>query len=201
MALHVLKGDDAHLVERQLDSAEVYQGDFLRVLKDHVALPDGRSASREFIRHPGAVMVVPLLEDGRLLMERQFRYPLGRVMLEFPAGKLDAGEHPLACGQRELAEETGYRASEWAYAGVLHNAIAYSTEGIEIFFARGLRAGPAQLDEGEFLELLLLSPEALDAACAAGEVTDAKTLIGLHWLQRWQAGAWPLKWQTLDVGG
>jgi ADP-ribose pyrophosphatase len=188
------------LTETHLDGVCVYEGHFLDVRRDRVRLPDGSESAREYIVHPGAVMVVPLLDDGRLLMERQFRYPVGRVMVEFPAGKLDAGEDPLVCAQRELREETGYVATEWAHAGVLHNAIAYSTEGIEIFFARGLRAGPAQLDEGEFLELLLMSPADLDAACAAGEVTDAKTLIGLQWLQRWQAGAWPLTWQTPDVG-
>lgn len=188
------KTDDAHLVERQLDSTEVYQGHFLRVLKDRVALPDGTASSREFIRHPGAVMVVPLLDDGRLLMERQYRYPMGRVMLEFPAGKLDAGEHPLACGQRELTEETGYTAAEWACAGVLHNAIAYSDEGIHIYFARGLRQGVQQLDAGEFLELVMHTPDELDQLAARGELTDAKTLIGLLWLQRWQQGAWPLTW-------
>ncbi len=91
--------------------------------------------------HPGAVMVVPLLDDGRLVMERQYRYPMARVLLEFPAGKIDPGESPFACALRELAEETGYRAREWARAGVLHNAVAYSTEGIEIWFARGLSAG------------------------------------------------------------
>lgn len=189
------KTDDAHLVERQLDSAEVYQGHFLRVLKDRVALPDGSTSSREFIRHPGAVMVVPLLDDGRLLMERQFRYPMGRVMLEFPAGKLDAGEDPLACGQRELTEETGYTAAEWAYAGVLHNAIAYSDEGIHIYFARGLVQGPQRLDDGEFLELVVHTPAELDALAAQGELTDAKSLIGLLWLHRWQQGAWPLDWR------
>lgn len=195
MARTVHKTDDAHLVERQLDSAEVYQGHFLRVLKDRVALPDGSTSSREFIRHPGAVMVVPLLDDGRLLMERQFRYPMGRVMLEFPAGKLDAGEDPLACGQRELTEETGYTAAEWAYAGVLHNAIAYSDEGIHIYFARGLVQGPQRLDDGEFLELVAHTPAELDALAARGELTDAKSLIGLLWLQRWQQGAWPLAWR------
>jgi ADP-ribose pyrophosphatase len=191
----VAKTDDAHLIERQLDSAEVYQGHFLRVLKDRVALPDGRTSTREFIRHPGAVMVVPLLDDGRLLMERQYRYPMGRVMLEFPAGKLDAGEDPLACGKRELTEETGYTAAEWAYAGVLHNAIAYSDEGIHIYFARGLTQGAQQLDEGEFLELVTRTPAELDELAARGELTDAKSLIGLLWLQRWQQGAWPLDWQ------
>jgi ADP-ribose pyrophosphatase len=119
-------------------------------------------------------------------------------MLEFPAGKLDAGEDPWACAQRELREETGYTARQWAQAGVLHNAIAYSTEGIAIFFARGLVAGERQLDAGEFLELTTMSPSALDAACAVGDVTDAKTLIGLLWWQRWQAGSWPLAWR--DVG-
>lgn len=195
MARTVHKTDDAHLVERQLDTAEVYQGHFLRVLKDRVALPDGSTSSREFIRHPGAVMVVPMLDDGRLLMERQFRYPMGRVMLEFPAGKLDAGEDPLACGQRELTEETGYTAAEWAYAGVLHNAIAYSDEGIHIYFARGLVQGAQRLDEGEFLELVAHTPAELDALAARGELTDAKSLIGLLWLQRWQQGAWPLAWR------
>jgi ADP-ribose pyrophosphatase len=100
------------------------------------------------------------------------------------------------CGQRELLEETGYAAAEWAYAGVLHNAIAYSDEGIHIYFARGLRQGQQQLDEGEFLELVTHTPAELDALAARGELTDAKTLIGLLWLQRWQQGAWPLNWQA-----
>ena len=189
------KTEDEHLVERELDSQVVYQGHFLHVRKDRVALPDGATASREFIRHPGAVMVIPLLDDGRLLMERQYRYPMGRVMLEFPAGKLDAGEAPLTCGQRELTEETGYRAAEWAYAGVLHNAIAYSDEGIHIFFARGLTRGEQKLDAGEFLELVTHTAEELDRMAASGELTDAKSLIGLLWLQRWQQGGWPLQWQ------
>lgn len=187
--------DDDHLVERPLDSQQVYRGHFLDVRRDQVSLPDGRTAHREYIRHPGAVMVVPLLDDGGLVMERQFRYPMARVMLEFPAGKLDAGEDPRVCGQRELLEETGYRAAEWAYAGVLHNAIAYSDEGIHIFFARGLSRGAQQLDEGEFLEVVTRTPQQLDQLAAAGELTDAKTLIGLLWLQRWQQGAWPLDWQ------
>jgi ADP-ribose pyrophosphatase len=120
---------------------------------------------------------------------------MARVMLEFPAGKLDAGEDPLACGRRELAEETGHVAAEWAYAGVLHNAIAYSDEGIHIFFARGLTRGEQKLDAGEFLEVVTHTPAELDRLVACGEVTDAKTLIGLLWLQRWQQGAWPLDWR------
>jgi len=136
-----------------------------------------------------------LLDDGRLLMERQYRYPMARVMLEFPAGKLDAGEDPRVCGQRELLEETGYSAVEWAHAGVLHNAIAYSDEGIHIYFARGLTRGEQKLDEGEFLELVTHTVDDLDRMAASGELTDAKTLVGLLWLQRWQQGAWALQWQ------
>ena len=186
---------DAHLVETLVQAEPVWRGRLLDVRRDTVALPDGQRATREYIVHPGAVMVVPLLPDGRLLMERQYRYPVGRVMLEFPAGKIDAGEAPFDCIVRELAEETGYRAAEWARAGLLHNAVGYSNEGIEIWFARGLVAGPAQLDAGEFLETVLYMPAELDAMVARGEVTDAKTLIGLLWLQKWQSGQWPLAWQ------
>ncbi|MET0518348.1 MAG: NUDIX hydrolase [Burkholderiaceae bacterium] len=189
-------GGDEHLIERRISGEAVFDGSFLKVQRDLVRLPDGRQATREFIRHPGAVMIVPLLDDGRLLLERQYRYPMGCVMLEFPAGKLDAGEAPLACGQRELLEETGYSAREWAYAGVLHNAIAYSDEGIHIFFARGLSAGERRLDEGEFLDLVSHTPAELDALAARGEMTDAKTLIGLLWLSRWQRGEWVLDWQA-----
>jgi ADP-ribose pyrophosphatase len=204
MTIEPLPGQDsaelARLQERGLDSTQVYRGHFLDVRRDRVRLPDGAEAAREYIIHPGAVMIVPLLDDGRLLLERQYRYPMGRVMLEFPAGKLDDQEHPLACAQRELAEETGFTAAEWAHAGVLHNAIAYSNERIEIFFARGLRAGERRLDDGEFLELAMHRAEELDAMAASGALTDAKTLIGLLWLARWQSGQWPLVWQKAAGG-
>ncbi|MDI4633246.1 NUDIX hydrolase [Pelomonas sp. V22] len=186
---------DAAISETLIESTQAFRGNFLDVRRDRVLLPDGREAGREYIVHPGAVMIVPLLDNGRLLMERQFRHPMGRVMLEFPAGKIDPGESPLACAQRELREETGYSAREWAHAGVLHNAIAYSTEGIEIFFARGLTAGERQLDEGEFLNLVSHSTTELDAMAVDGELTDAKTLIGLLWLSRWQDGEWALDWK------
>lgn len=189
-------GGDAHLREDCLTSSQVYRGHFLDVRRDEVGLPDGSRSVREYIVHPGAVMVIPLLDDGRLVVERQFRYPMGRVMLEFPAGKLDVGEAPLDCAVRELAEETGYRAREWARAGILHNAIAYSTEGIEVWFARGLEAGAATLDAGEFLEVGTASLDELEAAAGEGRLTDAKTLVGLLWLRHWREGRWPVVWQT-----
>jgi len=187
--------DDAHLRETTLASEQVFRGRLLDVRRDTVRLPDGREAGREYIVHPGAVVVVPLLDDGRLVVERQWRYPMGRAMVEFPAGKLDAGEPPLACGVRELAEETGYRAAEWAHAGVLHNAIAYSNEHIEIWFARGLTPGQQRLDAGEFLDVVTMTADEMLALAAAGELTDAKTMVGLLWLQNWRAGRWPLIWR------
>ena len=185
---------DAHLAERPVSSEQVFKGRLLDVRRDVVALPDGSHATREYFVHPGAVCVVPLTDQGQLVLVRQYRYPLGRVMLEFPAGKLDAGESVQACAQRELLEETGYTATQWARAGITHNACAYATEAIEIWFARGLQAGTAQPDEGEFVETLCLDPAELDASVQRGELTDAKTQVGLLWLQRWQAGAWPLAW-------
>jgi ADP-ribose pyrophosphatase len=187
---------DVALREIQLDTRQVYRGHFLDVRRDSVRLPDGATAAREYIVHPGAVMIVPILDDGRLVIERQWRYPLARAMLEFPAGKLEAGENPWHCAIRELSEETGYTATEWACAGILHNAIAYSSEGIEIWFARGLVAGERHLDTGEFLEVRAVTADELDTLCGSGEVTDAKTLVGLLWLRRWRAGAWPLQWRA-----
>lgn len=189
---------DAHLREHAIRSEQVYRGVLLDVRRDEVRLPNGQTAPREYIVHPGAVMVVPILDDGRLVLERQYRHPMGRVMLEFPAGKLDPGEDPLVCGVRELAEETGYRADRWARAGVLHNAIGYSNEGIEIWFATGLSLGERGLDAEEFLDVELMTLQALEEGVQRGEVTDAKTLIGLLWLQNWRAGRWPLSWRPAE---
>lgn len=185
-----------HLRESFVSGQQVFKGALLDVRRDAVAMPDGTHATREYVVHPGAVTVVPLLDDGRLVMERQFRYPVGRVILEFPAGKLDHGEPPLQCALRELVEETGYRAREWAVAGTLHNAVGYSTEVIHILFARGLTAGARALDDGELIDLALMSEAELDAAAVRGELTDAKTLIALMWLQKWRSGAWALQWFT-----
>ena len=188
------------LTERQLASEAVYQGNFLQVRRDRIALPDNSTATREYIVHPGAAVVVPLLYDDagvlRVVLERQFRYPLGRVLIEFPAGKLDAGEDSLVCVQRELREETGYTATEWAYAGCMHPTIAYSTEHIDIWFARGLQAGPARLDAGEFLEVFTATPQELLQWCVNGQVSDGKTLSCTLWLQNVLQGNWTLDWKA-----
>jgi ADP-ribose pyrophosphatase len=187
---------EAHLVEHRLRSEVVHQGSFLQVRLDTVRLPHGGQATREYVVHPGAVVVIGLLDDGRVLLERQFRYPVGRVMTELPAGKLDAGEEPLACARRELLEETGYTAGEWAYAGPMHLAIGYSTEVIHVFFARRLKADERQLDADEFLDVCSMTPAELLEGCRRGEVTDAKTLSCCLWLQNVQSGAWALDWQS-----
>lgn len=188
--------DDDHLREVGIGFEQVFSGRLLDVRCDTVRLPDGGTATREYIKHDGAVMVVPILDDGRLVVERQWRYPVGQVMLEFPAGKLEPGEPPLLCAQRELLEETGYAAREWARIGLIHNAIAYSSEAIEVWFARGLVAGPSQLDHGEFLEVATVSVEELERYAVDGTITDTKTLFGLLWLQNWRAGRWAIHWQS-----
>jgi ADP-ribose pyrophosphatase len=192
-------GVDEHLVERRVKSESVYEGHFLKVRRDQIRLPSGKAAEREYIVHPGAVMIVPIADDGQLVVERQHRYPLDRVLLEFPAGKLDPDETTLHCAQRELREETGFQAREWAHAGRLHNAPAYSNEFIEIWFARGLVAGAQQLDDGEFLEVQTMAEATLFAMAASGELTDAKTMVALLKLQQWRSGAWSPSWQAAET--
>lgn len=184
----------ARLNEHAVRRVPLARGQLLHVVTDDVVLPDGSLSTREFVVHPGAVMVVPLLDDGRVLLERQYRHPMGRVMIEFPAGKLDAHEPSLACAQRELREETGFSAQEWAHAATIHPVISYSTEHIDIWFARGLTEGSRQLDPGEFVETFFVSPQELIHWCATGEVTDAKTLAGAWWLQNVLSGHWSLNW-------
>lgn len=181
---------DLHLKETQVDSEVAYEGHFLKVQRDTVRLPDGKQSKREYIRHPGAVVVLPLMDEGSVLLERQYRYPLQNVFIEFPAGKIDPDEDPLACAKRELIEETGYTAAEWQFVCTIHNAIAYSDEHLDIFIARGLTAGERKLDEGEFLETFTATiPEMLEWI-RTGKITDVKTVIGAFWLEKIVSGQW-----------
>ena len=181
---------DKHLIETRLAGDIVYEGGFLKVQKDTVSLPDGSVSEREFIRHPGAVVILPVLDDGRILLERQYRYPLDRVFHEFPAGKIDAGEDHLDCAKRELREETGYTATDWRFVCTIHNAIAYSDEHLEIYLARGLIPGESALDEGEFLETMTASVDELLQWVREGKITDVKTVIGSFWLEKILSGHW-----------
>ena len=178
------------LTERKIVGESVFDGDFLHVKRDSVLLPDGKQAQREYLVHPGAAVIIAVTDEGKLVMERQYRYPLGRDFLELPAGKIDSGEDPLETAKRELAEETGYLAARWQYLGVMHPVISYSTERIEIFLAQGLTQQAARLDEEEFLEVFTLAlPTAMDWV-RSGRITDAKTICGLLWAEKIGNGAW-----------
>jgi len=181
---------DMQLTETRIDGEIAYDGGFLKLARDQVRLPNDAVTFREYIRHPGAVVILPMLDDGRVLLERQFRYPLNRVFIEFPAGKIDPGEDHLACAKRELQEETGYTATDWQFVTTIHNAIAYSDEHLDLYLARGVTAGPRQLDDGEFLETFSSTvPELLDMV-RSGQITDVKTIIGAFWLEKIAAGTW-----------
>lgn len=173
------------LTEHFLSGERVFDGALLKVHRDRVRLPDGSEGGREHIRHPGAVAVVPLFDDGQVLLERQFRYPHGKVFIEIPAGKLEPGEPGLATARRELLEETGYEAADWRRLGAIHTAIAYTNEAIEIFVARKLTQRARNLDVGEFLEVFQVPMEEALAMVRDGRITDAKSVAALLWYDKW----------------
>jgi len=183
---------DDHLKETRLDSTVAYDGHFIKIRRDAIRLPDDSTSTREYIVHPGAVVIIPVFDDGRVLLERQFRYPLQQVFIEFPAGKIDPGEDPLECAKRELREETGYSATDWQFVCRIHNAIAYSDEHIDIYLARGLTEGERQLDEGEFLDIFTATTDEMLSWVREGKITDVKTVIGTFWLDKLRAGDWKL---------
>jgi ADP-ribose pyrophosphatase len=181
-----VKDKPSDLTEHQVTSELVFDGQLLKVYRDAVRLPDGSQGQREYIRHPGAVAVVPLFDDGSVLLERQFRYPHHRVFIEVPAGKLEPNEPHLDTAKRELLEETGYSAEMWTHLGVIHTAIAYTNEGIDLFLARKLKkeAG-TRLDPGEFVETLVVPFDEAIAMARDGRITDAKTVAALLWVKTW----------------
>jgi len=181
------KGDD-HLREDRISGEDIYGGIFLHMKRDQVRLPDGQQAAREYLTHPGAVAIVAILDDGRVLLERQYRYPIAKACIEIPAGKLDIGEDHLLCAQRELEEETGYTAKRWSYIRRIHPVISYSTEFIDIYLAEDLIPGPSKLDDEEFLDVFAAPLEQLIAWVEAGEITDVKTTISAYWLDRYRRG-------------
>lgn len=188
--------------EEMISQEWVFRGKLLHVRRDQVRLPDGNTTQREYIVHPGAVMIIPITESGEVVLERQFRYPLGREMIELPAGKIDPGESALATGQRELLEETGYTADEWRYLATIHLAIGYSNEHIDFYLARGLRQQGARPDHGEFLDVFTLPiAEALEWL-RDGRITDSKTVAGLMWLDKIQSGGWTAGRKVeVEIGG
>ena len=178
------------LTEKKIDGRVMYDGNFITVCKDNVLLPDGSSSTREYITHPGAVAVLALLDNGKLVMERQYRYPLQREFIELPAGKIDDQEHILDCAKRELLEETGYVAREWIHLTTAWPCIGYADERMEYFLARGLTHEGRQLDDGEFLEVFELAPEEALEWVRAGRIDDSKTIVGLFWLEKVLNGGW-----------
>jgi ADP-ribose pyrophosphatase len=176
------------LREDRISGEDIYGGIFLHMKRDQVRLPDGQQAAREYLTHPGAVAILAILDDGRVLLERQYRYPIAKACIEIPAGKLEIGEDHLLCAQRELEEETGYTAKKWSYIRRIHPVISYSTELIDIYLAEDLVPGKSKLDDEEFLDVFAAPLEQLIAWVEGGEITDVKTTISAYWLDRYRRG-------------
>jgi ADP-ribose pyrophosphatase len=176
--------------ETLISSRTGYSGKLLTLKEDKVALPNGGTGTREYVLHQGAAMVIPLFEDGSVLLERQFRYPLRTHFLELPAGKIDPGEEASATARRELLEETGYSAALWRHLATLFPCVGYSNEKVELFLASGLKHEGHPGEDGEFLECVRLSlHEALELV-TVGEITEAKTILGLLWADKLRKREW-----------
>ena len=173
------------LIEHFVSSETLASGGMLNVKRDQVRLPNGHISQREYVTHPGAVVIVPILPNGNVILERQFRYPLHQVFIELPAGKIDAGEDILITGQRELLEETGYSASNWIKLGHQHPCIGYSNEVIHMYMARNLSAGQHQRDADESLEVFEMPFENCLSMIQTGEITDGKTIVALFFAEKY----------------
>lgn len=179
-----------HLKEKTLSSKQVYRGRFLKVEQDQVQAPDGKIYFREYIIHPGAAMIIPLLPNGNVVMIHQYRHAVKQVFLEFPAGKRDHEENTIVTGQRELKEETGYEAKEWKFLTTIHPVIGYSDEHIDLYLAKDLTLAERQLDHGEFIDVIEVTPKDLMKYVQEGKVSDVKTQIGAFWLDKILRGEW-----------
>ncbi len=177
------------LTEHCISSEVIAAGGMLTVKRDQVRLPNGNMSYREYVMHPGAVVIVPILPNGNVVLEKQFRYPLHQVFIELPAGKIDVGEEILITGQRELLEETGYSANEWITLGRQHPCIGYSNEVIHMYLARGLVSGSHQRDEDETLELFEANFENCLTMIQRGQITDGKTIIAILLAEKYLQGS------------
>jgi ADP-ribose pyrophosphatase len=175
------------LTEHCISSQTIASGGMLTVKCDQVRLPNGNISQREYVLHPGAVVIVPILPNGHVVLERQFRYPLHQVFIELPAGKIDAGEDVLRTGQRELLEETGYSATDWVKLGIQHPCIGYSNEVIHMYLAQGLSAGQHRRDEDESLEVFDISFKDCLSMIQNGQITDGKTIAALFFAEKYLA--------------
>ena len=174
----------SELKESTISSKKVYDGNFLDVRKDIVNLPDGKTSTREWINHPGAACIIPLMPNGKLALIKQYRYPVKSIMIELPAGKIDAGENPETCALRELEEEIGFSAGKLTFVSKIYPAIGFANEEMSIFLAENLSKSEKNTDHDEFIELLPTTVE--DAVCMVWDrkITDVKTIIGILWAER-----------------